>query len=68
LRVLDGAEERLHFFKADLLEDGSFDEMVDGSDCIFHTASPFVNDSDPVDPQVNINFAFLLLNVSDKYI
>eukprot|EP00257_Ricinus_communis_P025454 XP_025012868.1 cinnamoyl-CoA reductase 1 isoform X2 [Ricinus communis] len=30
LLVLEGAKERLHLFKADLLEEGSFDAAVDG--------------------------------------
>ncbi|KAG2671678.1 hypothetical protein I3843_13G006400 [Carya illinoinensis] len=38
---LDGAKERLHLFKADLLEEGSFDSVVDGCEGVFHTASPF---------------------------
>lgn len=37
---LDGAKERLHLFKADLLEEGSFDSVVEGCDGVFHTASP----------------------------
>lgn len=41
LLKLDGAKERLHLFKADLLQDGSFDAEVDGCDGVFHTASPF---------------------------
>ncbi|CAN6561772.1 unnamed protein product [Malus baccata var. baccata] len=40
LRSLDGAKERLHLFKADLLEEGSFDAVVDGCQGVFHTASP----------------------------
>nr|CAN71364.1 hypothetical protein VITISV_003513 [Vitis vinifera] len=40
LLSLDGAQERLHLFKADLLEEGSFDSVVDGCDGVFHTASP----------------------------
>ncbi|KAF4368001.1 hypothetical protein F8388_002612 [Cannabis sativa] len=40
LLSLDGAKERLHLFKANLLEEGSFDSLVDGSDGVFHTASP----------------------------
>ncbi|TKY67824.1 Cinnamoyl-CoA reductase 1 [Spatholobus suberectus] len=47
LLKLDGAKERLHLFKADLLEEGSFDSAVDGCDGVFHTASPvqfIVND------------------------
>ncbi|OEL14358.1 Cinnamoyl-CoA reductase 1, partial [Dichanthelium oligosanthes] len=48
LRVLDGAKDRLHLFKASLLEEGSFDAAVDGCDCVFHTASPFYhNVKDP---------------------
>ncbi|XP_030951757.1 phenylacetaldehyde reductase-like isoform X3 [Quercus robur] len=43
LQVLDGAKERLHLFKANLLEEGSFDSAVEGCDGVFHTASPFYN-------------------------
>ncbi|XP_006365623.1 cinnamoyl-CoA reductase 1-like isoform X1 [Solanum tuberosum] len=41
LTSLDGAEERLHLFKANLLEEGSFDAVVEGCEGVFHTASPF---------------------------
>ncbi|XP_023745936.1 phenylacetaldehyde reductase [Lactuca sativa] len=41
LLKLDGAKERLHLFKADLLEEGAFDAAIDGCDGVFHTASPF---------------------------
>ncbi|KAK6928772.1 NAD-dependent epimerase/dehydratase [Dillenia turbinata] len=37
---LDGARERLKLFKANLLEEGSFDALVEGCDGVFHTASP----------------------------
>ncbi|KAD7477146.1 hypothetical protein E3N88_00282 [Mikania micrantha] len=48
LLKLDGAKERLHLFKANLLEDGSFDAAVDGCDGVFHTASPFfINATNP---------------------
>nr|AWJ64260.1 1-phenyethanol synthase 3 [Camellia sinensis] len=48
LLALDGAKERLHLFKGNLLEEGSFDSMVDGCDGVFHTASPcFVTTSNP---------------------
>lgn len=48
LRALDGANERLHLFEANLLEEGSFDAAVNGCDCVFHTASPFYhNVKDP---------------------
>ncbi|TXG55851.1 hypothetical protein EZV62_017164 [Acer yangbiense] len=52
LLALDGAKERLHFFKASLLEEGSFDFAVDGCDGVFHTASPVLlsSNADVVDP------------------
>ncbi|CAI0462772.1 unnamed protein product, partial [Linum tenue] len=50
LRALDGAFERLQLFKANLLEEGSFDSVVQGCDDVFHTASPFYHDVQ--DPQV----------------
>ncbi|XP_016435011.1 phenylacetaldehyde reductase [Nicotiana tabacum] len=37
---LDGAKERLHLFKAELLGEHSFDPAVDGCEGVFHTASP----------------------------
>ncbi|KAI4313932.1 hypothetical protein L6164_026874 [Bauhinia variegata] len=39
---LNGAKERLKILKADLLEEGSFDEAVHGVDGVFHTASPVI--------------------------
>ncbi|KAL2629038.1 hypothetical protein R1flu_013724 [Riccia fluitans] len=36
-----GAKERLTLHKADLLTAGAYDEIVQGVDGIFHTASPF---------------------------
>lgn len=48
LTALDGAKDRLHLFKASLLEEGSFDAAVHGCDTVFHTASPFYhNVKDP---------------------
>ncbi|XP_062171699.1 phenylacetaldehyde reductase-like [Alnus glutinosa] len=57
LLELDGAKERLHLFKANLLEEGSFNSAIEGCECVFHTASPFYYDvKDPqaelVDPAV----------------
>ncbi|CAO2190450.1 unnamed protein product [Urochloa humidicola] len=57
LSSLHGAKDRLHFFKASLLEEGSFDAAVDGCETVFHTASPFYhNVKDPkaelIDPAV----------------
>lgn len=37
---LAGAKERLKIMKADLMEEGSFDEAIQGVDGVFHTASP----------------------------
>ncbi|KAI5009259.1 hypothetical protein ZWY2020_010372 [Hordeum vulgare] len=48
LQALEGAKERLHLFKASLLEEGTFDAAIAGCDCVFHTASPFYhNVKDP---------------------
>ncbi|XWS65045.1 hypothetical protein CRYUN_Cryun05aG0057100 [Craigia yunnanensis] len=57
LLALDGANERLHLFKAELLDEGAFDSLVDGCRGVFHTASPcFFSDKDPqaemIDPAV----------------
>ncbi|XP_061996351.1 phenylacetaldehyde reductase-like isoform X2 [Rosa rugosa] len=55
LLSLEGAKERLHLFKADLLEEGSFDLVVDGCEGVFHTASPvlFSSISDPQAEQID---------------
>ncbi|KAK8702716.1 hypothetical protein V6N13_021057 [Hibiscus sabdariffa] len=50
---LDGAKERLHLFKADLLEEGCFDSIVDGCQGVFHTASPVLLSSTD-DPQAEL--------------
>lgn len=39
--VAEKASGRIKYFKADLLEMGSYDEATDGCELIFHTASPF---------------------------
>ncbi|KAL0464459.1 UNVERIFIED_CONTAM: Cinnamoyl-CoA reductase 1 [Sesamum latifolium] len=57
LMALEGAGERLHLYEANLLEEGSFDSVVDGCEGVFHTASPvFLSVSDPqkelIDPAV----------------
>ncbi|KAL3620851.1 hypothetical protein CASFOL_035763 [Castilleja foliolosa] len=57
LVALEGANERLKLFEADLVDDRSFDSAVDGCEAVFHTASPvFLNVSDPqselIDPAV----------------
>ncbi|XP_024187356.1 phenylacetaldehyde reductase isoform X2 [Rosa chinensis] len=52
LLSLDGAKERLHLFKADLLEEGSFDTAIHGCECLFHTASPVLLSVSSTNPQV----------------
>ncbi|PON84836.1 NAD(P)-binding domain containing protein [Trema orientale] len=50
--ALDGAKERLHLFKANLLEEGATDSAIDGCDGAFHTASPVIHSA--IDPQSEI--------------
>ncbi|WKA01859.1 hypothetical protein VitviT2T_020112 [Vitis vinifera] len=52
LLALKGAKERLHLFKADLLEEGSFDSIVEGCEGVFHTASPVL--LEVTDPKVEL--------------
>ncbi|KAJ4915020.1 NAD(P)-binding Rossmann-fold superfamily protein [Raphanus sativus] len=40
LLALEGAKERLELFKADLLEECSFEQAIEGCDAVFHTAAP----------------------------
>ncbi|XP_027923448.1 tetraketide alpha-pyrone reductase 1-like [Vigna unguiculata] len=48
----DATKERLKLFKADLLEEGSFDSAVEGCTIVFHTASHFFEDAK--DPQTEL--------------
>ncbi|KAK4278653.1 hypothetical protein QN277_016474 [Acacia crassicarpa] len=52
LLEFDGAKERLRLIKADLEEEGSFDEAIEGCVGVFHTASPCY--FDPIDPQTEL--------------
>ncbi|KAJ7961633.1 cinnamoyl-CoA reductase 1-like [Quillaja saponaria] len=52
LLSLEGAKERLHLFKANLLEEGSFDSAIKECEGVFHTASPFY--IDVTDPQAEL--------------
>ncbi|KAI3419101.1 Epimerase domain-containing protein [Psidium guajava] len=52
LLALNGAKERLQLFKANLLEEGSFDPIIEGCAGVFHTASPFYHDVK--DPQAEL--------------
>ncbi|MDG1333411.1 MAG: NAD-dependent epimerase/dehydratase family protein [Crocinitomicaceae bacterium] len=55
-KYLDELAEKLpgsiKYFKADLLDEGSFDEGMNGCELVFHTASPFTRDID--DPQKDL--------------
>ncbi|KAH6824551.1 Rossmann-fold superfamily protein [Perilla frutescens var. hirtella] len=42
LEALEGGKERLELFEGDLMEEGSFDSVIDGCDGVFHTASPVI--------------------------
>lgn len=42
LKRLSGADERLQLIKADLLEDGAFDEAASECSAVLHTASPYI--------------------------
>ena len=45
---LEGAKERLRLVKADLVEEGSFDDAILGCHGVFHSASPVLKpSSDP---------------------
>ncbi|BFG42535.1 hypothetical protein CerSpe_288090 [Prunus speciosa] len=45
---LEGARERLRLVKADLMEEGSFDDAILGCHGVFHSASPVLKpSSDP---------------------
>ena len=48
---LEGAKERLKLMKADLMEEGSFDEAIMGCQGVFHTASPVAGTA--LDPMVS---------------
>ena len=59
LKYLNALAEKskgsIRYFKADLLEAGSYDEAMKGCELVFHTASPFKNivkdpQKDLVDP------------------
>ncbi|KAI7980451.1 Cinnamoyl-CoA reductase 1 [Camellia lanceoleosa] len=47
LLALDGAKERLHLFKGNLFEEGSFDYVVDRCGGVFHLTSPCFLQLDP---------------------
>jgi len=64
-----GAEERLKLFKADLLEEGSFDAAIGLCDGVFHVATPVgFNSNDPENDiiQPAINGTINVLNACKK--
>ncbi|XP_021843461.1 tetraketide alpha-pyrone reductase 2 isoform X2 [Spinacia oleracea] len=48
---MNGAKERLKLFKSDLMVNGSFDEVIEGVDGVFHVASPAASLRDGEDVQ-----------------
>ena len=54
LRSLPGAQERLHLFRADLCEEGSFDSAIHGCLGVFHVATPMVI-GECKDPEVSLH-------------
>ncbi len=43
IQIAEKSKGTLKFFKADLLEYGSYDAAMKGCELVFHTASPFIN-------------------------
>lgn len=48
-RIAEGAPGKIKYFKADLLDEGSYGEGMAGCQVVFHTASPFISHVE--DPQ-----------------
>jgi nucleoside-diphosphate-sugar epimerase len=66
---LEGAKERLRLVKADLMEEGSFDNAIMGCQGVFHTASPVLKPTsnpeachDKLFFLVTLCFVYLLLD------
>ncbi|CAL9023054.1 unnamed protein product [Prunus brigantina] len=53
---LEGARERLRLVKADLMEEGSFDDAILGCHGVFHSASPVLKPSS--DPKACLNMLY----------
>jgi len=55
LKLLPGATESLSLFKGELMEEGCFDEVFEGCDCVFHLASPTLKDQNDMKmPEVHM--------------
>ena len=53
--IAEAASGTIKYFKADLLDEGSYDEAMQGCELVIHTASPFINNTknpvkDLIDP------------------
>lgn len=46
LKILPRAAENLSLFQGDIMDEGCFDEVFKGCDCVFHLASPTLNDQE----------------------
>lgn len=60
---LPGAKERLSIWKADLSEEGSFDDAIKGCTGVFHVATPM--DFDSQDPEVQTKSSIGLQQIPD---
>ncbi len=41
--IAEHSKGEIKYFKADLMQQGSYNEAMEGCDLVFHTASPFIN-------------------------
>ena len=51
-KIADNCKGEIKYFESDLLVDGSYKKAMEGCKIVFHTASPFVMDSD--DPKKDV--------------
>lgn len=58
---VEGAKERLRLVKADLMEEGNFDDAIFGCHGVFHSASPVLKPSS--DPKARCMFNFFSSNI-----
>ena len=60
LLEFNGAKERLKIMKADLRIEGSFDEVLQGVDGVFHVASPVLV---PYDDNIQAKLLIMLCSI-----
>lgn len=63
LWTLEGAKERLQLVRANLMEEGSFDEAIKGCQGVFHTASPVIKPSS--DPKARLFSVYIYVFLPD---